>query len=110
MVPSIKDVWGYDREFCSSSSSSLSSSQSFCQRANHVNLFATLHYQKSEKMDDCHAEDPLFSEPPAALGTACRKEQGTLVNPRLYVAGLNGLTCRMTFSSVDVRPRTQPVV
>ena len=26
MVPSITDVWGYDREFCSSSSSSSSSS------------------------------------------------------------------------------------
>ena len=26
MVPSIIDVWGYDREFCSSSSSSSSSS------------------------------------------------------------------------------------
>ena len=108
MVPSI---WGYDREFCSSSSSSsLYSSQSFRQRANHVNLFATLHHQKSEKMDDCHAEEPLFSEPPAALGTACSKEQGTLVNLQLYVSGLNGLTCRVTFSSEDVWPRTQPVV
>ena len=32
MVPSITDVWGYDREFCSSSSSSSPSSPSSSTR------------------------------------------------------------------------------
>ena len=32
MVPSIIDVWGYDREFCSSSSSSSSCSTNITQK------------------------------------------------------------------------------
>ena len=37
MVPSIIDVWGYDREFCSSSSSS-SSSTNVTQKLNRLSL------------------------------------------------------------------------
>ena len=37
MVHSITDVWGYDREFCSSSSSSSSSSTRVTQKPKNIN-------------------------------------------------------------------------
>lgn len=48
------------------------------------------------KMDDCRAEDLLFSEPPAALGQACRNEQDTLVNPGSVRLPKHPTVCRRT--------------
>ena len=56
MVPSITDVWGYDREFCSSSSSSSSSLTRVTQKPKNINYMKfckneniSLHVRKLNK-------------------------------------------------------------